>query len=81
MTAISGFRPRRWTYAVLPQDSVIEIEALETGKRPVRIEAGASVIHNAANAKIWLDRQKAMTLLFDPGEHLGERIVREQFMT
>ncbi len=42
VTAICGFRPRRWSYAVLPQDSVVEIEALEIIKRPVRIEAGAS---------------------------------------
>jgi NAD+ kinase len=80
VTAICGFRPRRWSYAVLPQDSSIKIEALETTKRPVRIEAGSSVIHNAASAKIWLDRRKELKLLFDPGEHLGERIVREQFM-
>jgi NAD+ kinase len=80
VTAISGFRPRRWSYAVLPQDSVIEIEALETQKRPVRIEAGTHVIHNAVEAKIRLDRKKTLTLLFDPEEHLGERIVREQFM-
>ncbi|MFY9287021.1 MAG: NAD kinase [Alphaproteobacteria bacterium] len=80
VTAISGYRPRRWTNAVLPQDSIIEIEALETSKRPVRIEAGNTVIHNAAMVKIWLDRKKTMTLLFDPDQHLGERIVREQFM-
>ncbi len=80
MTAISGYRPRRWSYAVLPQDSVIDIEVLETSKRPVRIEAGASLIHNAVSAIIRLDRKKSLTLLFDPEQHLGERIVREQFM-
>ncbi len=80
VTAISGFRPRRWSYAVLPQESVIEIEALDTQKRPVRIEAGAHVIRNAQHAKIRLDRTKTLTLLFDPDQHLGERIVREQFM-
>jgi NAD+ kinase len=80
MTAISGYRPRRWSYAVLPQDSTVEINALETEKRPVRIEAGVSVIHNAASAVLRLDRTKSLTLLFDPGQHLGERIVREQFM-
>jgi len=80
MTAISGYRPRGWSHAVLPQDAIIEIEALETSKRPVRIEAGASVIHKAAKTKIWLDRQKDITLLFDPEQHLGERIIREQFM-
>ena len=80
ITAISGFRPRGWSYAVLPQDSVVEIAALETFKRPVRIEAGASVVHNAAVAKIWLDKKKTLTLLFEPDQHLSERIVREQFM-
>ena len=80
MTAISGYRPRRWSYAVLPQDSLIEIKTLEIQKRPVRIEAGVSVIHNAASATIRLDRQKSLTLLFDPDQHLGERIIREQFM-
>jgi len=81
MTAISGYRPRRWSYAVLPQDSAIEINTLDMVKRPVRIEAGAHVIRNAMQAKIWLDRKKSLTLLFDPDQHLGERIIREQFMT
>lgn len=80
ITAISGYRPRRWSYAVLPQDSRIEIKALETQKRPVRIEAGNSVIRQACSASIRLDREKNLTLLFDPDQHLGERIIREQFM-
>jgi NAD+ kinase len=65
---------------IMPQDSIVEITALETEKRPVRIEAGESVINNAKSAKIWLDRKKSLTLLFDPDQHLGERIIREQFM-
>ena len=80
MTAISGYRPRRWSYAVLPQDSQIEIETLEITKRPVRIEAGEKVIRDAQSVKIHMDRSKSLTLLFDPDQHLGERIIREQFM-
>jgi NAD+ kinase len=80
MTGINGYSPRGWSYAVLPQDSVVEIEVLETNKRPARIEAGNSVLHNAAKAKIGLDRTQNITLLFDPDQHLGERIIREQFM-
>lgn len=80
MTAICGYRPRRWSYAVLPQDSVIEIKALETTKRPVRIEASGQTTHNIAEAKIWQDHGVNFTLLFDPEQHLGERIVQEQFM-
>ena len=80
MTAICGFRPRRWNYAVLPQSSVIQLEVLETAKRPVRLEAGMSDISAVASARIWLDCTTAFTLLFDPDQHLGERIIREQFM-
>ncbi|MBV8060248.1 MAG: NAD kinase [Alphaproteobacteria bacterium] len=80
MTAISGFLPRGWSHAILPEDATIEIEALEVGKRPVRLEAGLSVIHQAQYAKIKLAKDKHMTLLFNPDEHLGERIIREQFM-
>lgn len=81
MTAICGFRPRRWNYAVLPQNAVVDIKVLESSKRPVRIEAGQQSIHNVLQAKIWLDRTVALPLLFDPELHLGERIVQEQFMT
>jgi len=80
MTAISGYRPRGWSHAVLPQNSVVEIHALEVSKRPVRIETGTAIISNALSAKIWLDRAKSLTLMFDPEQHLGERIIREQFM-
>lgn len=80
MTAISGYRPRGWSHAVLPQDSVVDVQALEVSKRPVRIETGTAIISNALSAKIWLDRTKCLTLMFDPDQHLGERIIREQFM-
>ncbi|MER2520433.1 MAG: NAD kinase [Bdellovibrionales bacterium] len=80
VTAICGFRPRRWSYAVLPQNAVVDIEALETAKRPVRIEAGPVIIPNVASAHIALAPELSLSLLFDPDQHLGERIVREQFM-
>lgn len=80
MTAVCGFRPRRWSYAVLPQSSVIQIEVIETEKRPVRVEAGPSVIRHIVSARMWWDCTTAFSLLFDPEQHLGERIIREQFM-
>ncbi|MGE0108980.1 MAG: NAD kinase [Bdellovibrionales bacterium] len=79
MTAICGFRPRNWSYAILPQSSVIDIEVLETEKRPVRVEAGFMTLSQVVSARIWLDCTTAFTLLFDPEHHLGERIIREQF--
>ena len=79
-TAICGYRPRGWRYAVLPQTAAVAIDVLETTKRPVRIEAGIAVIANAINARINLDLTRSITLLFDPDQHLGERIIREQFL-
>lgn len=81
MTAISGFLPRGWSHAILPENAVVGIEVLEVNKRPVRLEAGLAVIHRAIQAQIQLDMKQQMTLLFNPDEHLGERIIREQFMT
>ena len=80
MTAICGFRPRRWSYAVLSQNAMIQIKVLESSKRPVRIEAGEQSTHHVLDARIWLDATVNCTLLFDPEQHLGERIVQEQFM-
>ena len=79
MTAICGFRPRSWSYAILPQSSVIDIDIIETEKRPVRVEAGFLNLSHVEKARISLDCTKAFTLLFDPEQHLGERIIREQF--
>ncbi len=81
MTAICGFRPRRWSYAVLPQSSVIDIEVLETDKRPVRMEAGPEMTRDVIRSRLWLDCTTAFTLLFDPDQHLGDRIIQEQFTT
>ncbi len=81
MTAICGFRPRGWSHAILPQNVLIEIDVLETDKRPVRLEAGFADIHDVASVRTWLDPETRFTLLFDPEHHLGERIIREQFMT
>ncbi len=81
MTAICGFRPRRWSYAILPQNVTIDVEVVEPEKRPVRVEAGFANLHAIASARIYLDPESRFTLLFDPDQHLGERIIREQFMT
>lgn len=80
VTAICGYRPRSWSYAVLPQSSIVDIEVIETEKRPIRVEAGTTFIDNIAKARVWLDCTCAYSLLFDPDQHLGERIIREQFM-
>ena len=83
MTAISGYRPRGWSYAVLPQNALSKSKCLETGKAaPCAFESGASVISGVCQGPHLAGIRTATEsrLLFDPDQHLGERIIREQFM-
>jgi NAD+ kinase len=80
LTPISAFRPRRWRGALLDRSAKVEIEILECDKRPVSAVADMTEVRDVAKVKIRSDRKVAMTLLFDPDQHLSERILKEQFM-
>ena len=79
LTPISAFRPRRWRGALLPHDAVVEFEALESDKRPVSCVADNQEVRDVARVVVRENRDIGMTLLFDPGQSLDERILREQF--
>jgi NAD+ kinase len=79
LTPISAFRPRRWRGAILPHTAQIRIEVLEPEKRPVSAVADAAEMRDVLAVEIEEMRDIALTLLFDPGEELGERIIKEQF--
>jgi NAD+ kinase len=79
-TPISAFRPRRWKGAVLRQDANIRLVVLDHYKRPVSAVADAHEVRNIAEVEIRVDRDKAVTLLFDPDHNLEERILNEQFI-
>jgi len=81
LTPISPFRPRRWRGALLPDTSTIEIVALEAGKRPVSAVADQLEVRDVARVRVTSDRAIALTLLFDPGYALDDRITMEQFLT
>ncbi len=80
LTPISPFRPRRWKGAILPDRYVIRLDILEANKRPVSAVADQREIREIAWVEIALDRNKAMTLLFDPEHALDDRIAMEQFV-
>ena len=80
LTPISPFRPRRWKGAILPDRYVIQLDILEANKRPVSAVADQREIRDVARVEIALDRNKAMTLLFDPEHALDDRIAMEQFV-
>jgi NAD+ kinase len=81
LTPISPFRPRRWKGAILPDRYNIELNILEAVKRPVSAVADQREIREVASVGIALDRNRTLTLLFDPEHALDDRIAMEQFVT
>ena len=79
LTPISPFRPRRWKGAILPDRSRVTFRVLEPGKRPVAAVADQKELRDIAEVRLEIDRSREITLLFDPGHALDERIVAEQF--
>ncbi len=79
LTPISAFRPRRWKGALLPHDAVVRFEALEHDQRPVSAVADNQEVRNAVAIEARENRDISMTVLFDRGQSLDERILREQF--
>ena len=80
LTPISAFRPRRWRGALLDRSAKVEIDIMEQNKRPVSAVADMTEVRDVAKVKIRSDRKVSLSLLFDPDQHLSERILKEQFM-
>ena len=81
LTPISAFRPRRWRGAILPETSAVAFRVLEPDKRPVAVVADQTEFRDIADVRISISREQELTLLFDRGHSLDERIVAEQFVT
>jgi NAD+ kinase len=81
LTPISPFRPRRWSGAILPDDTKICFRVLEAENRPVSAVADQFEVRDVAQVDVRLDRERSLTLLFDPEHALDERIAMEQFET
>ena len=79
MTPLSPFRPRRWRGALLPHHAKVRFEVLEPTKRPVSAVADDREIRDVSQVDIAEDRSIAVTMLFDAGHSLDERILTEQF--
>jgi NAD+ kinase len=81
LTPISPFRPRRWSGAILPDDTAVCFSILEAENRPVSAVADQIEVRDVARVEVRLDRERSLTLLFDPEHALDERIAMEQFAT
>ena len=80
LTPISPFRPRRWRGAILPEKSKVTFRVNEPVKRPVAVVADMHEVRDIAEVHIEIARERELTLLFDPGHALDDRIVAEQFV-
>ncbi|HTQ15011.1 MAG TPA: NAD kinase [Rhizomicrobium sp.] len=79
LTPISAFRPRRWHGALLSHRARTRFEILEPDKRPVSAVADDREVRNVLSVDVAEDRSVSMTMLFDKGHSLDERILAEQF--
>jgi NAD+ kinase len=79
LTPISPFRPRRWRGAILPDKAQVSFRVLEPDKRPVAAVADQKEVRDIKEVHVAIARERELTLLFDPGSSLDERIFAEQF--
>jgi NAD+ kinase len=79
LTPISPFRPRRWRGAILPNTAIVTFKTREQDKRPVSAVADNVEFQAVSEVVVREDRSHQVTLLFDPGTGLEERVLSEQF--
>lgn len=79
LTPISPFRPRRWRGAILTNRAIVKFITREAEKRPVSAVADNVEFTNVREVTVREDRSHRVTLLFDPGTSLEERVLSEQF--
>lgn len=81
LTPISAFRPRRWRGALLKAKAKVAFKVLNPEKRPVSATADDQEFRNITDVTVQQDNSISLTLLFDEGHALDEKILREQFAT
>jgi len=79
LTPISPFRPRLWRGAILSNRATVTFRTIEADKRPVSAVADNVEFKNVVEVVVRERRDQAVTLLFDPGSSLEERVLIEQF--
>ena len=79
LTPISPFRPRRWRGAILNNRATVTFRTREAEKRPVSAVADNVEFQHVIEVTVRENRNQRVTLLFDPGTGLDERVLSEQF--
>ncbi|MBP1850548.1 NAD kinase [Rhizobium halophytocola] len=79
MTPVSAFRPRRWRGALLPDKVTVEIDILESDKRPVNAVADHIEVKSVTYVRIEQSSDTTARILSDPDRSWSDRILAEQF--
>jgi len=79
LTPISAFRPRRWRGALLDHNSIIRFVICAPNKRKVSAVADNREIRDVRFVEVRESKSAALSILFDEGRTLSERIAIEQF--
>lgn len=79
VTPISAFRPRRWRGALISHKAQVTFEILESEKRPVSAVADNVEVRGVIRVDVTEDRSISLSVLFDAGRSLEERMLAEQF--
>ncbi|MET0295087.1 MAG: NAD kinase [Phenylobacterium sp.] len=79
LTPISAFRPRRWRGALLPHAAIVRFDIMAADKRPVSAVADNYEVRDVVAVEVAENRDISLTMLFDAGRSLEERVIAEQF--
>jgi NAD+ kinase len=79
LTPISAFRPRRWRGALLHHSAKVRLEVLESDRRSVSCACDNFETRDIKAVDVSEDTETELSLLFDQGHALDERVLREQF--
>ncbi|MFT8467812.1 MAG: NAD(+) kinase, partial [Acetobacter syzygii] len=71
--------PPRGGGALRPPPAHVAVTVMEYEKRPVAAVADSIEVRDVTSVQVREDRSLTVTLLFDPGQTLSERIAEEQF--
>ena len=79
LTPISAFRPRRWKGAILSEKTVININIINSDKRPTSVTADNHEYRDIVNVEIKSSNKNTCNVLFDKKHSIEEKILKEQF--
>lgn len=80
LTPINSYYPRHWNGALIPNDTVVQIDISNVQNRPTIVVSDYKEFHDISQIKIKKDQNNTITLLFDKDYSLNERIFDKQFL-